>query len=257
MPLFSFSYATMEKEVECFKKFANAFLEPETTRVLDSMKDQLVGVRLNRHGTSFWGIDLDSPLTTKPSVGEYQADGQGHHHVSASISSVWEVRPVDANPDRLFEVVGVASSLVVLNDVGGQEPNELGRFHVDIGGDGGPGTIFHMQIPQQGETGAFPSTLDIPRFPMPPMSPMAVTEFVLGELFQAQWRREMSNANTPHQIWLGIQRNRLLNFLDWQLQVICGRRGDTTSSPLMDLKHTGVEPSLLVDSFDRVYGGGC
>lgn len=257
MPRFAFSYATIEMEIESFVEIAHSFLRPETTWALENMRHQLTGVRTNTAGTSRWGIALETPLVTKPCAGQYQLGGHGHHDVSASISSIWEIRPVAADPGHQFEIVGNASCLVVLLDVGGAEPIELGRFHIDIGGQGGPGSLFHLQIPEQPNAEVFPGTLDVPRFPMPPFTPIAVVEFVLGELFQDEWRREMSKGRTPHHLWRGIQRNRLTNFLDWQLQIICGRKGDGTASPLLDLKHTPIEPALLLDGFPRVFSGAC
>lgn len=257
MSRFTFSFSSVAKEIESLKSMAHGFLEPETHWVLDDLKDQLAQVRHDKHRPSNWSMNLDPPLRTRPCGGRYQAGGRGHHDAFASISSIWEIQPLESDPEHHFEIVGNASCLVVVSETMGDGRIELGRFHIDIGIEGGPGAIFHAQIPDQPGAEVFPSTLDVPRFPIPPLSPLAVIEFVLGELFQEDWHREVSKQTASHTLWNGIQRDRIVNFLDWQLQTICGRKGDVSASPLMDLKHSRVEPTLFSGEFQRVFTSGC
>lgn len=256
MTRFLFSFADVGREVESLKSLARPFLHQSAGVLLDDLRSQLEGIRSDRHRSSSWTIPLDRPLLTKPCEGGYQKGSRGKHNVCAAISATWEVRPSEDKPSRYFEIVGNASCRVLLLDVGGAETCEIGRFNVDIGNDDGPGAIFHAQISEQPEAAVFPSTLDVPRFPIPPLTPLGVVEYVLGELFQERWLKRVSERSNSQMVWNGLQRARLVNFLDWQLQILCGRR-ERRFSPLMDLKRSGAESELFLDRFVRVYAVSC
>ena len=52
------------------------------------------------------------------------------------------------------------------------------------------------------------------------ITPMAVTEFVLAEIFQNQWPEHIGY-DTPHlQRWAPIQRKRLNKLLDWNVSLL-------------------------------------
>lgn len=257
MTRFVFSFGEVGREVESFKSLARPFLDRSADRILDDLRTQLEGVRSDRNRPNLWRIPLDQPLRTRPCEGGYQRDYKGKHNVYAAISATWEIQPHHADPDRLFEIIGNASCRVrLLEDTDG-ETRELGRFNADIGGHDGPGAVFHVQVSDQPGSEAFPSTLDVPRLPVPPLTPLGVVEYILGELFQEDWLRRVSERSGNQAIWAGLQRKRLVNFMDWQLQILCGRRGERSASPLMDLKRSGAEAELFLDRFERVYASAC
>lgn len=254
MTRFALSFGDVASEIESLIGMAEPFLNPDTIWVLHDLRSQLERIRNERDRDNRWEITLDKPLLTQPCGGAYQAGG-GRHNAYAAISATWTVRPHADDPDRLFEVTGNASCLVVLLEESTPDPVELGRFHIDVGAAGGPGTIFHVQFSEQPDSQAFPTTLDVPRLPTPPLTPLGVIEFMLGELFQEEWIRRVSQRNGPQTRWTGIQRRRLVNFMDWQLQLLC--RDAAELSPLMAMKRGPVQPDLFLDTFVRRYAGNC
>lgn len=254
MTRFAFSFGDVESEVESLLSMAGPFLDPDTIWVLHDFKSQLERIRNERDRDNRWEIRLDNPLLTRPCEGAYQSGG-GRHNAYAAISSTWTVRPHADQPEKLFEVTGNASCLVVLLEGPKSDPVELGRFHIDMGVTGGPGTLFHVQFSEQPEARVFPTTLDVPRLPTLPLTPPGVIELMLGELFQDEWVRRVSQRNGPQTKWIGIQRRRFVNFMDWQLQLLC--RDAAEMSPLMTMKRGSVQPDLFLDTFTRRYAAGC
>jgi hypothetical protein len=88
--------------------------------------------------------------------------------------------------------------------------------------------------------------LPVPRFPTFLPTPMLVLEFVLGELFQDDWLREVSSSPTSDALrrWRAVHRDWMRRLLDSQRQAI--EEGDP--SVLMALKHLRPDPDMLVRS---------
>lgn len=115
-------------------------------------------------------------------------------------------------------------------------------WRIELGAPDSPGCYFHVQILGDRSDPPFPRSIPIPRLPGPFITPMAAVEFVLGELFQDDWRRKTVGARNHHNDWWAIQHQRWSNLLKWQKDVL-EQRG---SSPWMNLKAAKPPPELFL-----------
>lgn len=72
--------------------------------------------------------------------------------------------------------------------------------------------------------------------------PVDALEFVLGELFQDDWKDRATDQAPDMVLWRTYQQERLTSVLDWQRRVI----GDATGSPWIALKTRFPSPTLIV-----------
>ena len=87
----------------------------------------------------------------------------------------------------------------------------LTTWNMDIADAASPGCMFHSQIP---------SKVSIPRLPCIAFTPLAVAEFILGELFQEESGAGCSGAACEN--WTAIQRRRLSSLLAWRREIVKG-----------------------------------
>lgn len=238
-----FSYGEMTRQVRAFKVVVNEFLDRGEEVKVEALATQLDFVRSSGVGTFRWGWELETPLRTEPSLGQYDASGKGHYDwVYAEVSAVWEVGHED---DKHFRLQGNASTLIRLRDMENEDGDDLARWRLEIGSDDSPGAIFHAHILADDNqiNPPFPKALSVPRFPSFPMTPMASVEFVLGELFQLRWVDHLRKTNTSFGMWRSSQEKALDSFLRWQRRTIASRSG---TSPLMALKIERPEKDLFI-----------
>ena len=132
-------------------------------------------------------------------------------------------------------VAGKASVKVEWHEVlDGALVEPLGMWRMEVADGASPGCYFHVQI--QGEDGRtqrpFPHAVPVPRLPCISFTPMAVLEFVLGELFQDRWADHTRATTASVQTWRGIQGRRLERLLGWQRELVA----DTAAPPWTTLK---------------------
>ncbi len=236
MPKFSFQ--EIEDEIRSISRIAEDFLDPYAIFTLQFLIDSLESIRSSAPGgVHNWGIPEKSPVRTIVSPGAYNPGAIGHPHVSAMISSTWEIRPIGnrgprSRADRVFELAGQATTKVrILQELeDGRE--EIAMWRMEIGDRASPGCIFHVQVLGESPYPPFPHSLPIPRFPGLLVSPPAVLEFVLAELFQDEWRMHTARETPEIQRWRAIERRRLRNVLSW----LHGRLDSATGSPWVTLK---------------------
>lgn len=114
-------------------------------------------------------------------------------------------------------MVGQASTVVRLYEGDPGNPvKELAMWRMEIGDDASPGCHFHVHALGDRPDPPFPHSLPIPRLPGLLVSPMAVFEFVLAELFQNRWRKHAARETADLLRWQSVQRVRLRNVLMWQ-----------------------------------------
>jgi hypothetical protein len=90
----------------------------------------------------------------------------------------------------------------------------LAKWNVDVADSKAPGCMFHVQ---------FSNPVSVPRLLCIAFTPLAVAEFVLGELFQDQWEGHSRKATCEN--WSGTQKRRLSKLLAWQQEVVEGCAG--------------------------------
>lgn len=221
-----FSFDEMHREVKDFYTLAKGFLDPSAEECLGAFAGRLRAIQsrtplannppdvVNKEQP--WVIPDHQPLLTKPSR-EFEPGGpQGNLEVVGRLTAGWWVTP-DPKANSLiipkqFRLTGNASVRVEWVDTATHKT--LGKWHVDVADAAAPGCMFHVQTP---------SGIPVPRHPSLLFTPLAVAEFVLGELFQTRWDQVGRGAGGE---WLSeLQRSRLLRLLKWQRQVVEGAAG--------------------------------
>lgn len=110
-------------------------------------------------------------------------------------------------------------------------------WRTEVGDVGSPGCYFHQQVLGQSDSPPFPHGLSVPRLPSVIVTPMAVLEFLLGELFQDEWAKHVSRETDDTRFWQSTQRDILLRLLDWKKRHI----QKCVGSPWMALKRAKPE----------------
>ena len=229
---------------------ASDLLDPSADGVLLDFERSLQKIEWTEPGhTTEWQLFRERPLKTIVSNGEFGFKGKkGAHNCFATITSIWSITPVKpARRKRItaFQVCGKASVHVELFEEGGiGKENALGSWRVELGDQSSPGCFFHTQIlAEKGRTDRpFPHSSDVPRLPCYFFTPMTVTEFVLGELFQDKWRSLRAQVSSSIKSWASIQHGRMLKVFLWHI-----RQSQTApGSPWVHIKASIPEPDWFV-----------
>src|SRR5262249_11503430 len=135
-----------------------------------------------------------NPLTTIKSK-SYEQGGGGHQFLVGEISAKWRIKKVvpknskKSRPADHFALIGIASTRIRLRCIdANEEPSEeIAMWRMEVADARSPGCFFHVQILGQSDNYPFPQSLPIPRLPSILMTPAAVAEYLLAELFQDSW----------------------------------------------------------------------
>jgi hypothetical protein len=229
------------EEIRHLRDAASDLLDPSAHGVLSEFEGSLRQIEFCEPGQKTdWQLFRNRPLKTRVSKGEFRFGGNtGAHNCFANITSIWNITPAKPSKKQkrstAFEVCGKASVHVELFDEAGTEKQHaLGSWRMELGTSGAPGCYFHTQILGEKDRidRPFPHSLDVPRLPCFLFTPMAVTEFVLGELFQNEWRSPQRQAMPAIKGWAGIQRKRMEKMFLWHV-----RQSETApGSPWIHLK---------------------
>lgn len=244
-----FEVADLRNEVESFGKLAGELLAPGYEQVLRGVDSELLGIAKSNSGRVRWRIHEELPLLSEASVGEYMPDDEGGVIVYAEMTFVWELEPVrpsgDTRPAKQVRLCGLASTSIRLLEgdprTAGSH-DELAMWKMDIADDRSPGVYFHVQILGREEDKSFPRSVDVPRFPGLLNSPFACMEFVLGELFQARWKRIAQKDSASLRQWRGIQAHRHKRHLEWARDQVV----ETSGSPWLAWKVAKPKPELFL-----------
>jgi hypothetical protein len=240
MALLRFSFDDFLKEIISMQDIAAPFLDASAGVALRMLRSTLENIRTtppDKNGV--WEIPEHTPLRTKTTRG-YEPGGRGGEDVIGEITSRWTICPwtdrqlKKGRPVRFFCLTGNASIRVRIlsaNDVNG-EHTELAMWRMELGTEDSPGCFFHIQVLGHKQDPPFPRSLSVPRLPALAFTPMAALEFLLGELFQDEWKRRAAAESGPMGIWRSIQRDRLQNLLAWKME----RVRDCAGSPWAALK---------------------
>lgn len=237
-----FRFADLFLELECLQKMAIDFIDPSRSNVLPMLKRTLESIKDQGSSKQVvpWEVRPVSALRTVLSRGGYAPDDQGEHNVFGEMSFIWEVAPVEPRkgPVSFLRLDGLASIALSIHErLPDASERELARWRVEVGDHQSPGTHFHVQIGY--ETPPFPKSLDVPRLPAYPLTPMLAFESLLAELFQDQWRQEADRDTALFRTWNGVHRRRLQAFLGWQQRELEAHKVGT---PLAVLKR--IRPAI-------------
>lgn len=246
-----FSFADMDREILEFTRIAvgGNFLAPRGEELLERFRRDLEQIRMSaqlagslggRLGRVHdWCIPEDDPLVTRHSRRFERGGRAGGHDMCAKITAIWQIRPRPKPKKSMnspsFCVAGKASVKIQWFEVlEGEIYDALGMWRMEVADSASPGCYFHVQI--EGEDGRterpFPHSVPVPRLPCIVFTPMAVLEFVLGELFQDEWESHTRASTASVEWWRGLQRDRLQRLFRWQQQLI----NDNTAPPWTTLK---------------------
>ncbi|SFO55822.1 hypothetical protein SAMN05216330_103614 [Bradyrhizobium sp. Ghvi] len=231
-----FSFQEMLDEISSFAGLANGFITPQSSLLLFQFRSQLEGYRNSTTASGFdWEIEEINPLQTIPTK-DYEPGGGGAALLVGEITSKWRIKKEAPKKKSMasqhFQLLGLASTRVRIRTTGSntEAPKEIAMWRMELGDSKSPGCYFHTQILGQSDDPPFPKSLPVPRLPILVMTPLAVAEFMLGELFQDQW--EPHTARTvPHlNRWAPIQHERFNRLLDWKKSLLKGSVGTPWSS---------------------------
>lgn len=226
-----FSVSELLAELHSFRELAGGMLTGTSDRVLHTAAADLTGIS-KRSTPCRWQIHQGNPVVSKQSVGSYMPDAEGELTVFAEISFVWMLEPIrppgDTRAAKQVRLNGLGSTAIrVLKGVPWEPVDavEVAVWKMEIADAAAPGAFFHVQVHGREEPEFFPTSLDVPRLPGVLNSPFACMEFVLGELFQAEWPRVAMRDSGPGLRWRAIQAHRHERHLAWVADQIRGTSG--------------------------------
>ena len=242
-----FSIPTLIREARSFGTVASEFLDSSAVQIIRDYISQLENMQFSP-GNHTLVIRADRPLTTSLSAGGYEVSArQGGRSVFATTSSVWDVSCDRAGAKRsrpisTIQLEGRASTVIQIFEqtVGGKQV--LSTWQADLGDAASPGCHFHVQVQRSDEQLPYPSDFPVPRFPSLLTTPFSVAEFVIAELFQDEWQKNVARPSADLNTWSNIQKFRLERLLDWQ----CGLVKTANTSPWSFLKAHKPEAGLFV-----------
>jgi hypothetical protein len=211
-----------------------------------NLKSELESYRAQPTTTEYdWQIHPDAPLRTIVSEGEYEVGGGGGHHIFADIDACWHIQRLPPKkksmPAQEFKLTGIASTRVRLWCKAPGEKKQIAMWRMEVGDSASPGCHFHVQVLGEIADFPFPNSLPIPRLPGIILTPPAVAEFVLAELFQDRWAEHVGQ-DSPHlKRWAPIQQERFKRLLEWKLEVL----KTNTGSPWTTIKRQKPESMLF------------
>ena len=143
--------------------------------------------------------------------------GVGVRASSAEISGNWQVRVLSAGARKQLEFCGLASTRVELYE-SDKLGTRLAKWNLDLGVGDAPGCYVHAQIPWGFDISAScHKPIPVPRLPSIFVTPMSAVEFVLGELFQDEWKQRTSKSSGDNGNWHRLQKNWLQCLFSWYL----------------------------------------
>ena len=242
-----FTFKEFEEEIIAIEALVASYTARESVGVLQRLKIALNNVRAQRsEAVARWEVPQAEPFRTIVSRGAYEPDEGGQDNISAEISSVWEIAPFGNRErggySRYFRIAGIASTRVRLIRHTPDITEEVGMWRMEIGDDDAPGCRFHVQVLGERMEVPFPHSISIPRLPSIMISPMAVIEFVVGELFQDQWPQDAARMSAQMNRWRSIQKERFSRLLTWQRDAV----ESSTGSPWLSLKKAPIAPDLFM-----------
>jgi hypothetical protein len=229
------SVLDLRQEIEAVSKLASGFLSTEGQRRLEQSQHELaIAVGQPQNGF-IWEIPREDPIWTRPSRLEYErkpgSAPQKGSDVLGALSFSWQMR-TGPKPVKDVFLTGNATCMLRLHGSESDVDAALSMWRMEVGAHDSPGSCFHTQVLGTKPFPPFPKSLPVPRLPIFPPTPMACLEFLLSELFQLRWSKEVQRGTQPANMWRGIQQRRLCSFLRWQLKAV----EQSTGSPLVELK---------------------
>lgn len=248
MPILRFAFQEALDEVSSFAELSKKYIAPAASDVLSRFRGALETYRNQKTEKPMdWVIPESAPLVTV-AAREYEPDNGGQRVVVGEITAKWQIKRASPAkkqmPAKYFDLVGIASTRVRLKyPATTHEPEqEIAMWRMEVADTKAPGCYFHTQILGQSDDLPFPKSVPVPRLPSIILTPPAVAEFVLAELFQDAWEPHIA-AHVPHlQRWAPIQHRRFERLLQWKIEQL----KKTSGSPWSSLKAAEPDANLFI-----------
>lgn len=223
-----FKLADLEREVSSFDAICRSFLAQDCREVLRGWLTDLKNYCSSSSQYPWrWTISELQPIRTR-STPEFEPKGrQGGFDVHGELSCVWTVvnlKPKGSKkhrgklPGQLICLNGLASSTVKIFRSNSADPAPpIAQWQFEVGDHQSPGCHFHIGI---GRFGLQNSELPVPRLPSILLTPIDALDFLLGEIFQDSWRKNVDSESGDGQVWAGEQKQRLARLLKWKQEQI-------------------------------------
>jgi hypothetical protein len=225
-----FSISTLRMEVESIGSLAKDFLELESHQVLASWSADLTAIGNQATTSSFpWTISEDRPLRTKKTEGFEPNRRKVKQSVWGELAFIWELGRVSTNKRKegahLLCLNGKASTKVKIFTEKEGAKSMVAQWQIEVGSHDSPGWHFHVGLCQESDEGHFPKWLSVPRVPGLLVAPTDALDFLLGELFQEEWKKTVSNDLFPN-VELGkAQKSRIQGMSKWHSSELASGNG--------------------------------
>jgi hypothetical protein len=228
-----FDWQDFLNEVDAMEGLSSEFVEKNSSWLFDKLRRELRGAKASAGHQTVLEIPEESPLLTIATDREYESgkNHAGSYNIVGSLSAKWEITVQGTGRNSELHLTGNATTKVELFHIIDGEPSLIHMWRMEVGAEDSPGCCFHVQVGFDGSI-PFPRDLPVPRLPTFVVTPMAATEFLLGELFQDRWPRVAGRVDKNAQLWRRVQSHRWKTLLDWQTTTL----RDAAGSPWPALK---------------------
>jgi len=215
-----FRFSALRAEIASLSKLAKPFIDVSCQYLLDSWSSDLQSIEsTNSTATSSWRISESTPIRTR-TTREYEPAGrEGGHDVWGELTFIWKVNRVSTN-NRATKghmcLSGNASTKIKICETVDGNPKVLAQWQIEVGAADSPGWHFHVGLCGEADEAPFPHWLPVPRVPGVLILPTDGLDFLLGELFQVQWRESVLKDSYETQQLGTAQLDRIKKFCSWQ-----------------------------------------
>jgi hypothetical protein len=226
-----FSVPGVCREVQEVARLAESFLQPGSARVAEEIGINLRSfARSKRRDKWTWSIAETDPIRTKLTQAYEPEERRGANAVWGELSFTWTIVLVHPEPDAAFSISGNASNKICIKML---EPDGgtvlLAQWQFEIGDAMAPGCHFHVGLCRAGNETPFPHWLTVPRLPSVLIMPVDALDFLLGEIFQKEWKACVSRENDHTRALFASQRDRLTRLLEWKRDEVMKSSGSAWS----------------------------
>ncbi|MDP9120085.1 MAG: hypothetical protein M3O15_01760 [Acidobacteriota bacterium] len=238
-------FKDVHEELLAFRRVVEPRLEGDATMIFSKLKSDLEQIA-RATGRETWKTRRE--IRTLSSDGGHQRGRCGHGRtLYGTIDFRWDIEPLSRVLKRqaLNRCFALRNSSVRIKLIDSAD-EEVARWDFDAGDDRSPGCHFHAKFAEadEGRRERF-RDIDVPRLPTVIFMPTDATEFVLGELWQDEWREFSMSSSKEVNEWRRYPQGRLCKILEWHLEIL---RNERAGTPWAQLKSAKPEPSLFLDA---------
>jgi hypothetical protein len=240
-------FGTVIKEIMAFLHVVDGKLPPVSVERLRRLAEGLEPIaNSGEHRKITWST-VDGPIETYGSDGGHQPGRVGHgRSLKGVVNFTWEIQTIGArlkHPENRLLALWNSSVRVRLVDII-SEGEVVASWDFDIGNHQSPGCHFHAKFahPNQAERELL-KDVDVPRLPSFIFMPTDAIEFVIGELWQDDWRKTAASGTREVEAWRHYPKHRFKRLLEWYSSELSSTRG----TPWVQLKCAKPEALILLE----------